>query len=203
MMRMLSLCAAGMALLTTLALTPGTRALDHGDDATPQASPQAAGHDSPVMSGTGAAYLVIRNAGAEDDWLTGGTTAVAETVEVHEVSDEGGVMKMTPLTNGLVIPAGDEETLAPGGYHIMLFGLTQDLTNGKTYDLTLRFERAGEVTVPVTVRPRAELAEGMLPAAPVVVGELTLEDAWSRPAPAFGGTGSDMPMGTAAATPVP
>lgn len=200
MIRALSFFATVITLLAMLALPTAILAFDHPGDATPEASPEAAAaHDNQARSGTGAAYMVIRNAGAQDDRLTGGDTAVAETVEVHEASEDGGVMKMTPLADGLVIPAGGEETFAPGGYHIMLFGLREDLANGKTFDLTLHFENAGDVTVPVTVRPRAELAEGAAPAEPVVTGDITIEDAWSRPAPALGG--EDMRMGTPEATP--
>lgn len=200
MIRTLSFFAAMMVMLATLALAPASRALDHGDS-TPEASPETGSTPAgQATSGTGAGYMVIRNAGAQDDRLTGGDTAVAETVEVHEASDDGGVMKMTPLPDGVVIPAGGEETLTPGGYHLMLVGLKEDLTNGKTFELTLHFEKAGEVTVPVTVRPRAELAEGATPAEPVEAGDITIEDAWSRPAPALGGgTGMDAPEATPAA----
>ncbi len=194
MMRTLGIVVAILGLLAALVHAPATLGFDHEDDATPQASPGAmeSGMD---LSGTGAAYMVIRNAGAEGDHLIGGETHVAKTVEIHEVVDVKGVMEMRPLAEGLDIPAGGEEILQPGGYHVMLIGLTEDLTNGMTFDLTLEFEHAGEVTVPVTVRPRAELAADATPAAPVTTGEITIVDAWSRPAPALGATG------TPAATP--
>jgi copper(I)-binding protein len=149
------------------------------------------------LTGTAAAFMLIQNGGAEDDVLLGGETDVANVVEVHEMADVDGVMEMRPLTDGLPIPAGDEETLEPGGYHIMLIGLREDLTNGKTYDLTLHFEKAGDVTVPVTVRPRAGLAADTAPAAPITSGDLTITDPWSRPAPATGLSN----IGTPAATP--
>jgi copper(I)-binding protein len=128
----------------------------------------------------------IQNSGAEDDVLLGGESDVANVVEIHEMADVDGVMEMRPLAEGLTIPAGGDETLEPGGYHLMLIGLRQDLTNGKTFDLTLHFEKAGDVTVPVTVRPRAELAADVMPAAPVTAGDITITDPWSRPAPATG-----------------
>ena len=46
-----------------------------------------------------------------------------------------------------------------------------------------------------------ELAEGETAAEPVVAGDITIEDAWSRPAPALGGDDMDMHMGTPEATP--
>lgn len=201
-MRSFSLVFSFVTLVATLILAPASSTLALHNEATPEASPGSmTGQGSPAMQGTGAAYMVIRNAGAEDDRLTGGTTMVAEAVEVHEVVDEEGLMKMSPRPEGLVIPAGGEATMAPGGYHLMLIGLTEDLTNGMTFEITLSFEQAGEVTVPVTVRPRAELAEGESVAEPLVAGDITIEDAWSRPAPALGGAAMDMPMGTPEATP--
>lgn len=183
MMRRRFLAMALAAMSGRLLKAPAANAADHGT-ATP-----AAGHSSDEethLTGTGAAFMRIQNGGTEDDVLLGGETDVANVVEVHEMAEAEGVMEMRPLSDGLSIPAGGEETLEPGGYHIMLIGLREDLTNGKTFDLTLRFEKAGDVTVPVTVRPRAELAADAAPAAPVVAGDLTISDPWSRPAPATG-----------------
>ena len=192
MFRIFALVITFIALCGGIFATPVANASDHGT-ATPES-----GHSGAMgMTGTAAAFMVIKNGGAEEDVLLGGETEVAQVVEVHEMADVDGVMQMRPLTDGLAIPAGGEVALDPGGYHIMLMGLTEDLTNGKTYDLTLHFEKAGDVTVPVTVRPRAELAADATPAAPVTAGDLSIVDAWSRPAPATG-LGD---MGTPAAAP--
>ena len=43
----------------------------------------------------------------------------AGTVEVHEMSTDGGVMKMRAMPDGLELPAGRSVELKPGGYHIM------------------------------------------------------------------------------------
>ena len=166
-------CAGGFGILTVRATDPGP--------ATPMV-----GDGEMAMTGTGAAFMVIANGGTEVDVLLSGETDVAQVVEVHEMADVDGVIEMRPLVDGLAISAGGEETLEPGGYHLMLIGLREDLTNGKTFDLTLHFQNAGEVTVPVTVRPRAELAADGTPAAPVSLGDITIADAWSRPAPATG-----------------
>lgn len=50
------------------------------------------------------------------------------------------------------IPAGGRLELKPGSYHIMLIGLTQDLKVGDRIEITLRFEKAGEITVSAEVR---------------------------------------------------
>ncbi len=150
-----------------------------GHGATPEADHGA---------GTGAAYLVIANAGAEPDRLLAATSHAAEVVEIHEIVDDAGVMRMRPLADGVEIPAGGEVSLEPGGLHVMLIGLTGALHEGDEIDLALEFERAGEVEVGVVVRRDARATE---PAAaePVVAGDLTIAEAWARSAPAMGGEG--------------
>ena len=161
--------------------TIGGGAIASHDEGTPEASPQASPGATMDMGGTGAAYLTVRNEG-ETDRLLGGQTDKAEAVEVHEVVDEGGVMQMRPLADGLEIPAGGEVILEPGGYHLMLFGLTEDLVVGMTFDLTLRFERAGDVVVSVVVRRSAPEGDDVQT---VRAGDLTIAGAWARPAPAL------------------
>lgn len=63
-----------------------------------------------------------------------------------------GAMTMRELTDGLELPAGETIALEPGGYHIMLLDLVEPLVEGDSFELTLSFETAGEVTVTVDVR---------------------------------------------------
>jgi hypothetical protein len=101
---------------------------------------------TPKGAEVGGAYLTIRNTGAAADRLTGGTADFA-TIQVHEMTMAGGVMKMRELPDGLAIPAHGSVTLSPGGYHIMFVGLKQPLTKGSTAKVTLTFEHAGAVAV--------------------------------------------------------
>lgn len=176
---------------------PGMRRVlaDHGaaHSASPEASPMA-GEMGMGMGGTGAAYMVITNAGAESDHLIGGSTSVTEVVEIHEIVDNAGVMEMRPLAEGLEIPANGTVVLEPGGYHVMLIGLTEDLVADMTFDLRLRFEQAGEVTVPVVVQRSAPKGDEIQT---TQVGDLTISGVWSRPAPALRDE-----MGTPEASPV-
>lgn len=99
----------------------------------------------------GAVFLTLHNPNAEADRLTGASSAVAATVELHESAiDENGVMRMNRL-DGIDIPAGGNVTLAPGGYHIMLIGLNAPLQAGVPFDVTLDFEKAEDVTLSVNV----------------------------------------------------
>lgn len=156
------------------------------DMATPESSPMSGGHGmGGPMGGTGAAYFTVTNNGSEADRLAAASAPVAKVVEIHEIVDNNGVKEMRPLENGLELPAGETVALAPGGYHIMLIGLTQDLTEGMTYDLTLTFEKAGEVVVPVTVQTAAPMGDAIVT---IEAGDLTIAGVWSRPAPALMGT---------------
>lgn len=98
----------------------------------------------------GAAYLTIVNSGATMDRLLGAAAPVARTVELHTHLMDAGVMRMREVT-GIEIHPGEPAVLRPGGLHAMLVGLKEGLKEGTSFPLTLRFERAGELTVPVRV----------------------------------------------------
>jgi len=121
---------------------------------------------SPAGAVNGAVYLRMTAAGTADA-LTGAAVAsdVAASAEVHET------VMGTPSTTGtgagasptmsmrevaqVPIPAGTTVELKPGGYHIMLLGLTAPLARGGTISVTLSFEQAGPVTVEVPVSDTA------------------------------------------------
>jgi len=116
---------------------------------------------SSAMASAGAAYMTITNNGSAADALLGASSPAAATVEVHETvvmgspapgaSGDSGMMGMQPVSR-LEIPAGGSVELKPGSYHVMLIGLKQDLKAGATIEITLTFERAGEVTLSVPVK---------------------------------------------------
>jgi len=64
---------------------------------------------------------------------------VAGVVEVHEMAMDGNVMKMRAVP-ALELPAGKAVELKPGGYHVMLMDLKQQLKEGETVPLTLVIE---------------------------------------------------------------
>jgi copper(I)-binding protein len=67
------------------------------------------------------------------------------------MSVDGGVMRMRALQGGIEISSGQTVALAPSGTHIMLEGLSTPLAAGTRTEARLRFERTGEVRVPVSV----------------------------------------------------
>lgn len=110
------------------------------------------GTDMAPAGGTSAAYMVLVNRGGAGDRLVSASTDVAEVVELHESKMVDNVMKMEPVAGGIPVPANGQVELKPGGLHVMLIGLKRDLAAGETVRLTLKFERAGEVTVDAPVR---------------------------------------------------
>ena len=80
----------------------------------------------------------------EDARLVEAKSPIAPIVEIHEMKMDAGVMKMRPV-EALEVPAGRPVELKPGGYHVMLMGLKQELKEGETVPLTLTFEtKAGK-----------------------------------------------------------
>jgi copper(I)-binding protein len=100
---------------------------------------------------TGVVYMTIRNSGSTPDRLLSTQSPVASGSELHTSLDSYGVISMRPLAS-LDIPAGGTVTLKPGGSHIMLVGLKRDLRLDDSFDVVLRFERAGALTVQSHVR---------------------------------------------------
>jgi hypothetical protein len=110
-------------------------------------------HSGMEMAGANsAAYMVIRNTGSAPDKLIAARSDVAKTVEIHTVIEENGMMQMRPVEGGIEIPAGGEVELKPGGYHVMLIGLTRDMNAGETVQITLQFETAGEIPITAEIR---------------------------------------------------
>lgn len=99
--------------------------------------------NAPVAGG----FFTVTNTGAEDDLLLSVSSPIAKQSQIHEMAMEGDVMKMRQLADGLVIPAGESVTLAPGGYHLMFMGLNATIKEGDTVPVTLTFEKAGTIVI--------------------------------------------------------
>ena len=104
-----------------------------------------------------AAYLKITNNGVSDDRLIAVKAAIAQRVEIHSMEMDNGVMRMRAVDGGLAIAAGESVTLAPGGLHIMLMGLTTDLAPDTKHEIILVFEKAGDVKLTGTAKRPADI----------------------------------------------
>jgi hypothetical protein len=92
------------------------------------------------------AHLTLANSGLEDDRLVGADSPAAESVDVVELPGERRVASVD-------LPAGGT---TGGSVGLVLRSLTDDLIAGEYAEVTLRFERNGEVTLQVPVRTTGE-----------------------------------------------
>jgi copper(I)-binding protein len=93
-----------------------------------------------------AGYLTVRNKSSSADRLVGGTSPVAARVETHVHIKDGDVLRMREV-KGYEVPANGTLELKPGGAHLMFVEVKQPLKEGDKVPVTLRFERAGEITL--------------------------------------------------------
>jgi copper(I)-binding protein len=101
-----------------------------------------------------AAYMTIKSKGAADT-LVSVSSPIAGMVQLHEVITEGSSSKMQEKPGGFPVPASGAVELKPGGYHIMLMDLKQQPKEGEKVELTLKFEKAGEIKITAPVKKAA------------------------------------------------
>ncbi len=107
---------------------------------------------TPPGAGVTGGFMTVRNTGAKDDRLVSVTSPAVGRVEIHEMRHEDGMMRMRRLEAGVPVKAGAKLELAPGGYHLMLFGPKQPFVEGDVVVATARFEKAGNVEIAFRVR---------------------------------------------------
>ncbi len=116
---------------------------------------------TPKSAKVAGGYLKITNTGSAPDRLIGGSADVSNKFEVHEMSMDGGVMKMRELKDGVEIPPGATVELKPGSYHIMMMNLSHPLAKGDKVKASLTFEKAGKVDVDFAVEAIGGKPAGM------------------------------------------
>jgi len=94
--------------------------------------------------------MTIHNKSSSPDHLIRATSPLAARVEMHVHLHDGDVMRMRQV-KGYDLPAKGSLELKPGIAHLMFVDIKQPFKEGEKIPVTLRFERAGEVTVTFTV----------------------------------------------------
>lgn len=112
------------------------------------AAPRAeAAWTRPAAQGqTGVGFMVLKNPDARADALVAVESPLARTVQIHQSSVSGGMASMKQLGR-VALPAGGEVAFAPGGYHLMLIGLTKGVKAGDAVPATLTFASGAKVKV--------------------------------------------------------
>ena len=95
--------------------------------------------------------------------LVAAQSPVAGVVEIHEMAMEKDIMKMRKIP-GLDLAAGRTMELKPGGYHVMLMDLKQQLKAGEQAKIMLTFEDAKQQRFTQQIEvPIKAMAPAMMP----------------------------------------
>lgn len=107
------------------------------------------------QGGNGAVYFLLQNHSAGPDELIGVSSDIAEAAEIHETKMEGDIMRMEQVMS---VPVKGKESIeiAPGGLHVMLIGLKQELKAGEQFQITLQFDGRDDSTLSVGVQETGE-----------------------------------------------
>ena len=89
----------------------------------------------PPSHSTTAAYLQIANLDKSPITITGFDSTKATRVELHEHIHADGMMKMREVDQ-ITLAGMQTEVFKPMGYHLMVFGLEDDVVAGQSVDFT-------------------------------------------------------------------
>lgn len=98
-----------------------------------------------------ASFMTLVNSSDADHSVKSAASPVAATVELHTHTNNNGVMEMRQVPQ-IDIPAKGRTELKPGGLHIMLIGLKQDMKVGENASITLTFEDGSTTTVDAPIQ---------------------------------------------------
>ncbi len=105
-----------------------------------------------VSGGMTGMFMEITNPTSSEITLVGGSSD-AGMVEIHEtvMGDDG--MQMQEINGGIEIPAGSTVVLQPGGLHVMIMGLNDDVLAGDEVTVDLEFDGHPNISVTATAKP--------------------------------------------------
>jgi len=104
-----------------------------------------------------AGYFTLYNSGPADR-LIAARASISPIVELHTHIEDDGIMRMRRI-EGIDIGAGESLSFEPGGYHLMLFK-THITKRQRQAEITLVFEKHGEVKLTVPLRNKASQGSG-------------------------------------------
>jgi hypothetical protein len=103
-----------------------------------------------------AIFLTAVNSGATARSIVSGVSDVSDTLELHEMKRDNGMMRMSPVAS-IAIPAKGQAELRPGGLHLMLFGLKKPLVAGDSVRVTLTLDNGSRVAFTAPVRAMGQM----------------------------------------------
>lgn len=118
---------------------------------------------SASMSTSGAAFMMIHNESGDADRLIDVKSDIAKRTELHtHIEDDNGVMQMVHVEEGFDLPADGMIAMQRGGKHVMFMGLNESLAHGDKVNITLVFEKAGDVAVEIPVDLERKPMQGQM-----------------------------------------
>ncbi|MDW8479328.1 MAG: copper chaperone PCu(A)C [Xanthomonadales bacterium] len=132
-----------LALLLTLALA--------AEETPPLAAEGAWIRLAPPEARVQAGYVLLRNQGTVTLALVAAESAAFGAIEIHDMVEREGVMRMRRLER-LEIPAAGSAELRPGGLHLMLFRPVRPLAEGESVTIRLRLADGRALELPFVVR---------------------------------------------------
>lgn len=142
-------CTASETVPPTTSLTQETSTHSASDLLTIESAWVKAGTQG-TMTGL---FLSLTNTGDTALTLTSAHSDSATMMELHDtVAADDGSTTMVEVDGGFTIAPGDTMILEPGGRHLMLMGLTNDLIAGDTLDVTLTFDDGSSTTINAPIR---------------------------------------------------
>jgi copper(I)-binding protein len=109
---------------------------------------------NPASPSVAAIYLTVKNTGSRPDELVSASSPISAHSMLMKENAHGSTMGMLAE---LRIPAHGQASLKPGRDHLMLEQPKMKFKVGRTVLVTLRFERAGSVTLKVPVVPLSRI----------------------------------------------
>lgn len=79
------------------------------------------------------------------------SSPAAQSTEIHAIRVTGSKIAMGTVENGVSIHWESTVTFQPRGYHLLMTGLGKPLAVGGTIDVTLVFEKAGNIDLRLKV----------------------------------------------------
>lgn len=106
---------------------------------------------TPDSGSTTAAYIRFVNGTRDTVWISRFSSDDAKTVELHKSSDISGEMHMSML-DSLAVAPDHSMTMRPGGYHLMMIGVTHALVPGTMVRIVMHLSNGAVVSTSARVQ---------------------------------------------------
>jgi copper(I)-binding protein len=98
-----------------------------------------------------ALYFEIKNVTSKDYELVDVSSDIAKVVQIHETFKQGENLGMRKIES-ITIKSMTTFHLAPGGFHVMVIRLKENLKPGDKKEFTLTFKNHGEIKIIAVVK---------------------------------------------------